>query len=69
MTAETFSSAPRDNNQPSNVTNVSLMYDGGISIESYSAGAGRDAASMVDNEQLVISVVIIFSWSTEIHFI
>ena len=40
MTAETFSSAPRDNNQPSNVTNVSLMYDGGISIESYSAGEG-----------------------------
>ena len=27
------------------------MYDGGISIETYSAGAVRDA-SMVDNEQL-----------------
>ena len=28
------------------------MYDGGISTETYSAGAGRDVASMVDNEQL-----------------
>ena len=28
------------------------MYDGGISIETYSEGAGRDVASMVDNEQL-----------------
>ena len=28
------------------------MYDGGISIETFSAGAGRDVASMVDNEQL-----------------
>ena len=28
------------------------MYDGGISIETYSAGAGRSVASMVDNEQL-----------------
>ena len=28
------------------------MYGGGISIESYSAGAGRDIASMVDNEHL-----------------
>ena len=28
------------------------MYDGGISIETYSAGAGGDVASMVDNEQL-----------------
>ena len=28
------------------------MYDVGISIETYSAGAGRDVASMVDNEQL-----------------
>ena len=47
MTAETFSGAPRDNN-------VSSMheYDGGISIETYSAGGGRDDVSMVDNEQL-----------------
>ena len=28
------------------------MYDGGISKEFYLAGAGRDVASMVDNEQL-----------------
>ena len=28
------------------------MYDRGISIETYSAGAGRDVASMVDNEHL-----------------
>ena len=28
------------------------MYDGDISIETYSAGAGGDVASMVDNEQL-----------------
>ena len=28
------------------------MYDGGISIETYSAGEGKDVASMVDNEQL-----------------
>ena len=28
------------------------MYDGGINIETYSAGAGRDVASMVDNEKL-----------------
>ena len=28
------------------------MHDGGISIETYSAGAGRDVATMVDNEQL-----------------
>ena len=28
------------------------MYEGGISIETYSAGAGRDVASMVDNKQL-----------------
>ena len=28
------------------------MYDGGISIETYSAGAGRDVASMLDNEHL-----------------
>ena len=28
------------------------MYDGGISIDTYSAGAGRDVASMVNNEQL-----------------
>ena len=27
-------------------------YDGGISIETFSAGAGRDVASMADNEQL-----------------
>ena len=44
-----FSRAPRDDNYPSN---VSSMYDGGISIETYSAGAGRDVASMVDHEQL-----------------
>ena len=31
---------------------VSSMYDGGISIETYSAGAGGDVASMVDKEQL-----------------
>ena len=47
MTSETFSQAPRDNNKPSN---VSSMYDGCISIETYSAGAGRDVAYMVDNE-------------------
>ena len=28
------------------------MYDGGTSMETYSAGAGRDVASMVDDEQL-----------------
>ena len=28
------------------------MYEGGIGIETYSAGAGRDVASMVDNECL-----------------
>ena len=28
------------------------MYDGGLSIETYLAGAGRDVASIVDNEQL-----------------
>ena len=28
------------------------MYDGGISIETYSAGAGGDVASMEDNGQL-----------------
>ena len=28
------------------------MYDGGISIETYSEGAGTDVASMVDNKQL-----------------
>ena len=28
------------------------MYDGGISIETYSEGAGRDVASMVDYEQV-----------------
>ena len=38
MTAETFSRAPR--------------YNGGISIETYLAGTGRDIASMVDNKQL-----------------
>ena len=27
-------------------------YDGGISIETYLAGAGRDVATMVDNEHL-----------------
>ena len=51
MTAKTFSPAPRDNNKPSN---VSSMYDGGISIETYSAGAGRDNASMVDFNQLEV---------------
>ena len=49
MRAETFSPAPRDNNQPSNISSI---YDGGISIENYSAGAGRDVAPMVDKEQL-----------------
>ena len=51
MTADTFSPGTRlrDNNQPSN---VSSMYYGGISIETYSAGAGRDVTSMVDNEHL-----------------
>ena len=28
------------------------MYEGGISIETHSAGAGRDIASIVDNEHL-----------------
>ena len=28
------------------------MYDGGISIGTYLAGAGRDVTSMVDNETL-----------------
>ena len=28
------------------------MYEGGISIETYSAGAGTDVASMVDNEHM-----------------
>ena len=28
------------------------MYDGGLSIETYLAGAGRDVASIVDNEKL-----------------
>ena len=28
------------------------MYGGGISTKTYLAGAGRDVASMVDNEQL-----------------
>ena len=28
------------------------MYEGGISIENHSAGAGRDVTSVVDNEQL-----------------
>ena len=28
------------------------MYDGGLSIETYLAGAGKDVASIVDNEQL-----------------
>ena len=32
--------------------NVSPMYDGGISIKTYSAGSGRDVAYMVDNGQL-----------------
>ena len=52
MTAETFPLAPRDNNKPSN---VSSMYEGGISIEIYSEGAGRDVASMVVNEHLKCS--------------
>ena len=49
MSTETFSQALRDNNLPSN---VSSMYGGGLSIETYLAGAGRDVASIVDNEQL-----------------
>ena len=28
------------------------MYEGGISIRTYSAGAGRDVASIVDNKHL-----------------
>ena len=56
MTGQTFYPAPQDNNQPSD---VSSMYDGGISIETYSAGAGRDVASMVDNEQLKCTATLL----------
>ena len=33
-------------------------YDRGISIETYSAGAGRDVASMVDNEQMKCTAML-----------
>ena len=49
MAAEIFPLASRDNNLPSN---VSSMYEGSISIETNSAGAGTDVASMMDNEHL-----------------
>ena len=34
------------------------MYDIGTSIETYSAGAGRDVASMVDNEQMKCTAIL-----------
>ena len=34
------------------------MYEGGISIETYSEEAGRDVASMVDNEQLKFTATL-----------
>ena len=39
------------------------MYDGGISRETYSAGAGRDVASIVDYEQLkCIATLPLYLW-------
>ena len=35
------------------------MYEGGISIETYSAGASRDVASMVDNEHLKCTAMLL----------
>ena len=35
------------------------MYEGGISIETYSAGAGRDVASIVDNEHLKCTATLL----------
>ena len=42
------------------------MYDGGIRIETYSAEAGRDVASMVDNEQLKSTAKLPLYISSEI---
>ena len=41
------------------------MYDGGINIETYSAGAGKDIASMVDNEQLKCTATLPLYITTE----
>ena len=34
------------------------MYEGGISIETYSAGAGKDVTSMVENKHLKCTATI-----------